>query len=239
MKRVSKNSDINIAVTAASYSGNKGAAAMLQSSLTQLYEIYGSRLNVKLMSVYPDADRKQVPFDFVEVVPATPEKLVFLAFPLAVIYKGLGWLPGMKALLGKNKIIAAYKDTDLVIDEAGISFSDNRGFVMNTYAFITMAVPKLVGVPVVKYSQAMGSFENFINRAYAKIILPKMELICARGEITMENLRSIGADKKAVICADGAFSMKDSPKAAEKVEDRVSKDAFFDGDVVGLSLSSI
>ena len=46
MNKPSKNSDINIAITAASYSGNKGAAAMLQSSLTQLHEIYGSRLNV-------------------------------------------------------------------------------------------------------------------------------------------------------------------------------------------------
>ena len=239
MKRVSKKSDINIAITAASYSGNKGAAAMLQSSLSQLYEKYGSRLNVKLMSVYPNADREQVPFDFVEVVPATPEKLVFLAFPLAVLYKGLGWLPVMKTLLGKNKIIAAYRDTDLVIDEAGISFSDNRGFVMNTYAFITMAVPKLIGVPVVKYSQAMGSFESFFNRIYAKIILPRMELICARGDITMENLRSIGVDKKAVICADGAFSMKDSVKAAEKVEEHISEDPFYNGNVVGLSLSSV
>ncbi|MBR4540600.1 MAG: Coenzyme F420 hydrogenase/dehydrogenase, beta subunit C-terminal domain [Lachnospiraceae bacterium] len=239
MKDTSHNSDINIAITAASYSGNKGAAAMLQSSLSQLYEKYGSRLNVKLMSVYPDADIKQVPFDFVEVVPAKPERLVFFAFPLAVLYKAFGWIPGVKKLIGKNRIIGAYRDTDLVIDEAGISFSDNRGFVMNTYAFMTMAVPKLIGVPVVKYSQAMGSFESFFNRMYAKLILPKLELICARGDITMDNLRSIGADKKSVICADGAFSMKDDPKIREKVAERTGKDSFFDDNVVGLSLSSV
>ena len=134
MKDTSHNSDINIAITAASYSGNKGAAAMLQSSLSQLYEKYGSRLNVKLMSVYPDADIKQVPFDFVEVVPAKPERLVFFAFPMAVLYKAFGRIPGVKKLIGKNRIIGAYRDTDLVIDEAGISFFDNRGFVMNTYA---------------------------------------------------------------------------------------------------------
>ena len=40
-----------IAITAASYSGNKGAAAMLQSSIRQLYEKYGTRLKINLMSV--------------------------------------------------------------------------------------------------------------------------------------------------------------------------------------------
>ena len=33
--------DVVIAITAASYSGNKGAAAMLQSSIRQLHEVYG------------------------------------------------------------------------------------------------------------------------------------------------------------------------------------------------------
>ena len=231
--------DINIAITAASYSGNKGAAAMLQSSIKQLYARYGSRLNIKLMSVYPDSDREQVPFDFVSIVPTKPERLLFIAFPLAILYKGLGWIPGMKKLIGKNKIIKAYRDTDLVIDEAGISFVDSRGFIMNTYAFVTMAVPKLVGVPIVKYSQAMGSFESFFNRIYAKMILPGMELICARGDITEENLRGIGVEKNVKLCADGAFTMEDTEEAKQKVDDRTLTDAFFDNNVVGVSLSSV
>ncbi len=48
---------INIAITAASFSGNKGAAAMLQSSIKQLKERYGERINLFLMSTYPSADR--------------------------------------------------------------------------------------------------------------------------------------------------------------------------------------
>ena len=43
--------DVVIAITAASYSGNKGAAAMLQSSIRQLQKKYGQRLNINLMSV--------------------------------------------------------------------------------------------------------------------------------------------------------------------------------------------
>lgn len=78
---------INIAITAACFSGNKGAAAMLQSSIKQLRERYGEKLNIFLMSTYPGADRKLIAempekYDFIKVVNAKPERLLFLAFPL-------------------------------------------------------------------------------------------------------------------------------------------------------------
>ena len=70
--------DVVIAITAASYSGNKGAAAMLQSSIRQLYEKYGERLNINLMSVYPQEDKKQIPWDFIKIVSCKPEQLLFI-----------------------------------------------------------------------------------------------------------------------------------------------------------------
>ena len=72
--------DVVIAITAASYSGNKGAAAMLQSSIRQLYEKYGERLNINLMSVYPQEDKKQIPWDFIKIVSCKPEQLRLLHF---------------------------------------------------------------------------------------------------------------------------------------------------------------
>ena len=85
---------INIAITAACFSGNKGAAAMLQSSIKQLKERYGEKLNIFLMSTYPKADRKLIAempekYDFIKVVNAKPERLLFLAFPLSVLYLSL------------------------------------------------------------------------------------------------------------------------------------------------------
>ena len=50
---------VTVAITAASYSGNKGAAAMLQSSIARLKQAYGTRLHIYLMSVYPAEDRTQ------------------------------------------------------------------------------------------------------------------------------------------------------------------------------------
>ncbi len=237
---MNKNENITIAITAASYSGNKGAAAMLQSSIRQLHEAYGDRLRIELMSVYPDEDAEQLPWDFVRITPCKPEGLLFAAFPLSVLYRIFRWCPPLKAAFLKNRILSAFHESDAVLDEAGISFVDSRGPVMNTYAFVLAAVPLLVGTPVMKYSQAMGSFKNFINRTEAKWVLPKLKLICARGRVTEENLRGIGITKNVKLCADGAFTMADDAKSRKKVEDVVSSDPFYrSGDVVGLSISSV
>ncbi len=235
---------ITIAITAACFSGNKGAAAMLQSSIKQLKERYGERLDILLMSTYPSADRRLIAempekYDNIKVVNAKPEKLLFIAFPLAILYSFLRFVPFFGRLLRMNKIIKAYSQADIVIDEAGISFVDSRGFVMNTYAFVCAAVPMLCGVPVVKYSQALGTFRNGWNKFLAKWILPKIKLICARGEITQQNLASIGIIENVKLCADGAFSMPDSSYWADKVEQLCKSDDFYNDNVVALSISSV
>ena len=70
--------EVVIAITAASYSGNKGAAAMLQSSIRQLYEKYGTRLKINLMSVYPEEDKEQIPWDFIRAAEASVANLAVI-----------------------------------------------------------------------------------------------------------------------------------------------------------------
>lgn len=231
--------EITIGITAASYSGNKGAAAMLQSSIQQLYQKYGHGLNINLMSVYPEEDKKQVPYDFVRVISCKPEQLLFIVFPLAVFYRIFRWCLPFRKLLEKYPVIGAYVSTDFVLDEAGISFVDSRGVVMNTYAFVCAAVPLLLGVPVMKYSQALGSFRNPWNRLLAKWILPKLSLICARGRITSDNLAGIGIRDNVKLCADGAFSMPDDEETTRRIRKEVLEDPFFEGNVTGCSVSSV
>jgi polysaccharide pyruvyl transferase WcaK-like protein len=231
--------EVVVAITAASFSGNKGAAAMLMSSIQQLYDRYGEKLRIHLMSVYPLADQAQLPYPFIRVISAKPEQLIFVAFPLAVLYRLLRWLAPMKKLIEHNRIIRAYRATDLVVDEAGIAFVDSRGMVMNTYAFICAAVPLLVGTPVVKYSQAMGTFKNPYNRFLAKWILPKLRLIHARGQTTLDNLKAIGITDNVQLCADGAFTMADSGGYDTKVAKRCEADDFYNDSVIALSISSV
>ncbi|MDE7310189.1 MAG: Coenzyme F420 hydrogenase/dehydrogenase, beta subunit C-terminal domain [Eubacterium sp.] len=233
----SKKGKATVAVTAASYSGNKGAAAMLQSSIGQLREVYGERLHLYLMSVYPSEDRVQCPHDFVKIVPAQPQRVLFLAFPCAVCWKMLHWCAPVRALLLKNKMLKAYEKTDLVIDEAGIAFSDSRGWILNTYAFVCAAIPMLMGVPVVKYSQALGPFHQGYNRILAKWILPKMKLVVARGRLSYRHLRAAGIRERVVCYADGAFTMPPAPEAEERIKKRCQKAGF--SHTAALSVSSV
>ena len=191
------------------------------------------------MSAYPEEDKKQIPFEFIDVVSAKPKELLFIAFPLAVLYRVFKLCAPIRKLIAKNKIIRAYLECDAVLDETGISFADSRGFVMNTYAFVRAAVPLLVGTSVMKYSQAMGTFHSFWNRFLAKWILPKLKLICVRGEGTFENLKQIGITKNVRICADGAFTMPDSEKHDAMVNEVCAKDTFYDDNVIALSISSV
>ncbi len=232
---------VNIAITAASYSGNKGAAAMLQSSIGQLKQTYGDRLHISLMSVYPKEDRKQCPHPCVTIVPAQPQRLLFLAFPCAVVYRMCGWCPPLRTALLKNKILKAYKNTDLVIDEAGIAFSDSRSWVLNTYAFVCAAVPMLMGVPVVKYSQALGPFHNRYNRFLAAWILPKMKLIAARGRDTYAHLHAIGIHSNVKLYADGAFTMPPAPQTEAAVQKQFRRvlQKWKGGHIAALSISSV
>lgn len=235
---------INIVITAASFCGNKGAAAMLQSGIRQLLERYGERLRITLMSTYPKRDREIIAamperYDFINVVSAKPEKLLFLAFPLAVLYGLFGRVPLLCKLFLHNKIIRAYTECTMVVDMAGVSFADSRGFVMNTYAFVCAAVPMLCKAPVCKYSQALGSFKDPYNRFLAKLVLPKMRLICARGEITKSSLAEIGITDNVRLCADGAFTMSENEHYTESVSKLCENDSFYNGKIVGVSISSV
>ncbi len=228
-----------IAITAASYSGNKGAAAMLKSSIEQLYDKYGNKLQINLMSVWPREDERLIPWKFVNVVSAEAPKQVFAAFPLAILYRLFRRFSPLKNILLKNEILNAYSNTDLVLDEAGVSFVDSRGLVMNTYAFINMAIPLLMEIPVVKYSQAMGSFHNPLNRMEAKWILPKIKLICARGGKTKKYLEGIHVVDNVRMCADGAFCMKED-EFDTSFQNRYYQDDFWSfNNIVGISPSTV
>ncbi|MFD3259457.1 polysaccharide pyruvyl transferase family protein [Paenibacillus lentus] len=224
-----------VTILAATFSGNKGAAAMLQSIILNLksdVEFFN------VLSVYPKEDRKQNPHQNVRIISAKPEEVIFITFPLALLYYLVSWIKPLRKLLLKNKLLVGFYETDLTVDAAGISFVDSRGIVMNTYNFMCIAIPVLLGKEVVKFSQAMGPFDRFWNRTLAKIVLPKVTQICARGEVTMGHLKSIGLNN-IKLCADGAFSMKDSDRAKMAIDNLIRSDEFYSKPIVSVSISSV
>ncbi len=224
-----------IGITATNFAGNKGAAAMLQSIIMNTVE---DGVKYSLFSVYPESDIKQNPYDFLKVVSTKPEQLIFIAFPLAILFYLLKKIKFVKSFILKNNILMNLYKCDLIVDAAGITFVDSRGLIMNTYNFICIATPLLMGVKVIKFSQAMGPFQSFWNKRLGRMVLPKIDTICARGKITEAYLIDFGLNN-VELCADGAFMMKDDEYATNYVDDIVDNDSFYEKRVVGLSISSV
>ncbi len=227
-----------IGLTAVAFAGNKGANALLKSIVDHM-SAQAEDIRFVLFSVYPEADRVQNPYPNVEVVNWKPKQLVFKAYPMAVLYRMFRNVGPIARRLLKNKILKKTMECDFIVDAAGVSFMDSRSPVANGYNYICMKVPLLLGRKVVKVAQAMGPFKKFLTKRLAMGVLPHMEKICARGDITYANLMELGLTN-VVECADAVFGLKESPQAEQKVEEIKRADAdFFSGKVISLAISSV
>jgi polysaccharide pyruvyl transferase WcaK-like protein len=92
---------------------------------------------------------------------------------------------------------------------------------------------------VIKCAQALGPFKNPINRLAAKLFLPRMKLIVARGDYTAQNLSELKLNN-VVEGADYAFSLTTTPQQS-KAADTYLKHPVFNSKkkVVGVAPSSV
>jgi len=223
-----------IAIIGATLSGNKGAAAMLQSVLDNLPPLL-ENAHFSVLSVYPDEDQQLNEDEQVEIVPARPVALV-LAVPLAALWAVFRRLHLPTGPLRRSPVIAALERSDLLIDLGGISFTDGRVIEL-VYNVVCILPALLMGKRVVKYSQAMGPFETALNRWAARLLLPRVALNIARGERTLGYLRSIGL-KNIALCADAAFAMKER-ETRETEEALAALNRFGGRKIIGISASSV
>ena len=207
-------------IVGAALSANKGAAAMAESVVEHLHEYVGPT-QFTLLTTYPkdDASKTRDMRD-VEVVGLEPLRLACVEFPIALLAAlsrairiPRGWVRarGCRAIL----------DADCVIDVAGISFVDGRGIPITVYNALMTAVPLLLGTPTVKAAQAMGPFRKQPNKLLAKLILPRLAAICARGAGTREHLDELHLNNVHDV-ADLAFTLPTADALPSAVEERIA-----------------
>lgn len=182
--------------------GNKGAASMLEASIQGISKL-DPHANFTLLSIYPDEDKRLNTYKQLRILPTKPLILGLLVNPLALVYKIIAPL---RPLLRKQKHIKIIVECDVFLDQGGITFVDGRSkFLIYNIASILPA--KLLKRPIVKCSQAMGPFNSRPNRISAKILLPKIAKILARGETTYQFLDQLGL-RNIERAADYAFSLR-------------------------------
>lgn len=197
---------------------------MVESVMARLPNEMGE-CHFDILTTYPEADASRVPVGAdASSVGLQPLRLALVEFPVACLAflmrkfrLPLFWVRsrGCKSML----------DASVVVDVAGISFADGRGFAIVFYNALMTGVPLLLGVPVVKAAQALGPFQTLPNKWLAPLILRRVKTVCARGVRTRQHLDSLGG-VNTVDVADLAFSLDEAtsfPDAVSAALDTIDK----------------
>ena len=207
---------MRVAMVGAALSANKGAAAMLETVIARQPEVSGP-CTFDILTTYPAADAPLVPAGAdARVVGLQPLRLALVEFPVALlalvartVMLPLGWV--------RTRACRSILDSDVVVDVAGISFADGRGIPITVYNALMTGLPLLLGVPTVKAAQALGPFRNPANRFLARLVLPRLAAVCARGARTREHLDSLGL-RNVTDVADLAFSLDEAASLPPAVQ---------------------
>ena len=199
---------MRVAIVGAALSANKGAAAMLESVIARQPEVSGP-CEFAILTTYPGADAPLVPDGSgASVVGLQPLRLALVELPVALlallartVRLPLGWV--------RTRACRAILRSDVVVDVAGISFVDGRGLPITVYNALMTGLPLLLGVPTVKAAQALGPFRTQPNRLLARLVLPRLAAVCARGARTREHLDGLGL-RNVTDVADLAFSLNEA-----------------------------
>ena len=229
---------------------NKGSGAMLISTSQTLKHSIPDA-DFTMTSWFPEIDYEQCGKHDIKVVSiAQQEKKRSFLFRLfrfvfrrtfyparfvlwAVLYK-----IGLNVDRLMSERMRAFAEADIIVDLSGISFTDYFGAMNPIEHSYNILLCRLLKKPIVKYSQAMGPFESKLNRLLAKIFLPEVDLLVARGEITEKYLREIGITKQVHVLADSAFLLQ--PTHSKRIDEifsdeGINKDG--DGQFIGISVN--
>lgn len=212
---------LQIAITAATIWGNRGAEAMLTTTIGKVREQHpGSRFFV--FSYSPGQDRALLQDPEVEVLPSRPVDLVLTHLPASI----LCWLLGLIGLRVPDfmlpKGLRILRACDLLLDLAGISFVDGRELFL-PFNILSVWPAMVQGTPVVKMAQAMGPFEGALNRWAAQAVLARCRHLYARGRTTLEHLYTLTlAEDQKSLAADVGFLFQEQFRLSKENEAQVA-----------------
>jgi len=206
---------VEVGITGVTLSANMGGQSMLLSTLENLPKIVGHDLKFQLFSVYPKQDQElqNLGRESFSIHPVNPITLLLLYFPLAILAYPFGAVG--KSLLKWIPFFRKISRLKFVVDLAGIAFVDGRGLPLLAYNAAIVLPFLVMGVPVMKLSQALGPFQARLNRTIAGWVLARCSLVVARGKRSAEHLRELGLPN-AFQLSDTAFAM--SVSNADSVE---------------------
>jgi len=175
---------LRLGIIAATFSGNRGAEAMLTVCIEQTRRRYPTA-ECHVLTYSPKADaawcREHRP-PGVFLHSCTPATLLLAWLPGGILCR---LFPVLRASLRPRdgQGIRNLLELDGVVDLAGVAFMDGREKFL-PFNVLTLLPFLLNRVPVVKLSQALGPITSWLNRCCAGWVLPRLTYLASRGRQT-------------------------------------------------------
>ncbi len=206
----------SIGIIGGSIWGNRGAEAMLVTTIGKMKEKYPDA-EFKVFSIYPGKDRSLIQDPKIQLLSSKPLTLFFLFLPFSFLnwfFSKIGisiWVPST---------VNRLRECSILFDIGGITFAE-RGMIL-AYNILTLWPAMLLGIPVVKLSQAVGPFKSPINKFFAHIFLPRCLKVFPRGEISAKCIAGLGINlDSAPVSADIAFLYRRNFSLSSENQDKV------------------
>lgn len=201
--------------------GNRGAEAMVVTTMGQVRR-RDPEATFDIWTYQPATDRALLGESADRVFNAKPARLALVHMPLALVVGALRVIKVRwpQALLPND--VRALRRERALFDVTGISFHDGR-LSVSIYNVVCLWPAILMGVPVIRLSQAMGPFKQPLNRWGARFIMNHSHHSYARGAATAEFVKGlkVRADRWSV-APDVAFGYEDSFSVTTENADRVA-----------------
>jgi len=230
-----------VALIGATLTGNRGAEAMLVTTIGRLREFLPPTRFI-VQSYYPHRDRLLCQDLDVEVVDARPVTLVTQHLPFALVDRLLRLVGARWPRAWMPRAVRELADSRALLDLSGVSYCDGREKFL-IFNLMNNWPAMLLGVPVVKMSQGMGSFNAGIVRVVGRWMLGSCEQVFARGQHTLALVQGLGLPRAPVLAADVAFSFRTGDRLTDENPEREKAFAArleaLDKPVAVLSVSSV
>lgn len=111
----------------------------------------------------------------------------------------------------------SYEEADLVVSTGGTYLVEQYKLAWRFMHLLTAAA---LGRPLLLFTQSLGPFRSSRNRAFVRRLLPRVELLLARDQLSARHVAEAKALPRALACSsDGVFALADEQrlrKAAER-----------------------
>lgn len=230
---------VKILLTGASFSINKGATAMVVSTVKALREFIPDA-KFTMLSKFSELDCKQCEPYGIEVVDynylrSNKFKMLFY-LSRCVLWSGLRkYLHLNVHVLINDNILQEYAKSDIIIDLSGDTLGG--GLSWSVISLGTILLGTFMGKPVIVFPQSIGPFTKRVE-FLARFTFHKVKFIAAREEITRNYLKEIGVSKTPVyLTSDIAFLLQ--PISHERVCKILFKEGINENNrpIIGMSVS--